>query len=419
MGKLYVFRIASTATSTEVGQTKRTIPFVPYLEGLRGIAALYVVLFHVRILLEPNYVPFGPTADALPFRGQFLLYGHYAVGIFIVISGFVLTLPIAVRGMLVGGWRAFLKRRARRLLPGYYAALTLALPLYVFRTHVEGKTLSLATVAGQYIAHLLLIHDLNVHTIWGINAPLWSVALEVQIYVLFVAMLVPVVYRFGLLAAVTSAFVLGYIPTIVGAALHITPYPFSSACFWFLGLFALGSAAAFIAYDRKDRFAALRNHVPWKVVSIVAFVAFVWLVLPLYEDPHDLSYRVDPILGIGVAAGFIAVAKDLSAGRRSIVATVLGWRPFVILGSFSYSLYLIHDPIILLAMHYLNHMPAPARLVLATCLVVSIILLAYAFARIFEYPFISSARRAADKPSIAVPHASNATTTSIITEGLR
>ena len=394
----------------------RTTPFVPYLEGLRGIAALYVVLFHVRILLEPNYVPFGPTADALPFRGQFLLYGHYAVGVFIVISGFVLTLPIAVRGILAGGWQGFLKRRARRLLPGYYAALTLALPFYVIRAHLEGKNLPLATIMGQYITHLLLIHDLNVHTIWGIDAPLWSVALEVQIYVLFVALLLPIVSRFGLFAALISAFVLGYIPTIVGVVFHVTPYPLSSACFWFFGLFALGSVAAFIAYDGEDRFAALRNGIPWKVVSISAIVAFGWFVLPLFEDPHDLSYRVDPILGIGVAAGFIAVARDLRAGRRSIVATVLGWRPFVILGSFSYSLYLIHDPLILLAMHYLNQLPTSARFASAIILVVGIILLAYAFARIFEYPFVSSARRVADKLAIAVTDPPNTTVKSIASE---
>jgi len=364
---------------------------------MRGVAALYVVLYHVRILLEPGFASFGPTADLLPFRGQFLLYGHFAVGVFIVISGYVLTLPVAVRGVLAGGRRRFLMRRARRLLPAYYAALTLAVPLWILRSRIDHKPLTFPTVALQYFSHVLLIHDFNAHTIWGIDSPLWSVAVEVQIYLVFIVLLLPIALRWNLLLSVLVAFVLGYVPTIVGAVLHETPYPLSHACFWFLGLFALGSVVAFVAYDKDDRFAALRLKVPWKAISICATAAFVLLALPLYDDPQELSYRVDPILGIALASGFLAIAKDQSAGRRSLVATVLAWRPLVYLGSFSYSLYLIHDPILLPVMHYLGGLKPWFRLSIAyVALVPAVVVASLGFARVFEFPFVSTARRRSD-----------------------
>lgn len=390
--------------------TSAPLPFLPYLEGLRGLAALYVVLFHVRIRIEPQYAAFGPVVDLLPFRGQFLLYGHYAVGIFIVISGFVLTLPIAVRGSLVGGWRGFLKRRARRLLPAYYAALTLSVPFYLWRAQYEGTPHSALTVVGQYLAHVLLVHDLNQHTIWGINSPLWSVAVEVQIYVLFILVLLPLLLRRGLMTAIGAAFAIGYLPSIYAALRHVDSATADRASFWFLGLFALGSAAALVAYDASDRYARIRTGFPWKTLALSSGIAFLVLLVRLPpNDPAGIGSLLDVLLGISAASGFLAIANDQRAGRRSLVATILGWRPFVVLGTFSYSLYLIHDPLVLPAMHYLALVPPALRLTLAFGVVVpGIVGLAYLFARMFEFPFVSATRRSvkhAPESRVEVPAA--------------
>ncbi|GAC1567649.1 MAG: hypothetical protein NVS2B3_06960 [Vulcanimicrobiaceae bacterium] len=371
-------------------------PFLPYLEGLRGITALYVVFFHVVHQLERDYAPFGPTARLLPFRGQFFLYGHYAVSIFIVISGFVLSLPVVLRGDLVGGWRAFCKRRARRLLPAYYAALCLAVPLYLLEVHQNNAHTTMTNVLVQLVTHALLIQDVSPRTFEGIDGPMWSVAIEVQIYVVFVVLLLPVLRRFGLLATIVAGFAVGCAPTVVGALRHQSVYALQYACFWYLGLFALGLAAATVAYSGDDRYVRLKRRIPWTLISIVATATFVFLVSPLYDDRYSSSsfLTLDVILGAAVASGFVAIARDQALGKRSIVATVLGWRGFVFLGTFSYSLYLINDPIILVVMKAIyGDPPAVKAFVGFGVLVPSIVVAAYLFAKVFELPFVSTGHR--------------------------
>src|SRR5437016_5916610 len=101
-----------------------------FLDGLRGLAALYVVLSHVYSEITWN----GGAAHlshTLLHLLKPLSYGRYAVDVFIVLSGYCLMLPVArsADGKLRGGAGEYLKRRARRILPPYYAALALTLAL--------------------------------------------------------------------------------------------------------------------------------------------------------------------------------------------------------------------------------------------------------------------------------------------------
>ena len=383
-------------------------PFLPYLEGLRGITAFYVVLFHVRHYLERDYAPFGPSANLLPLRGFFLLYGHYAVSVFIVISGFVLTLPIVLRGAIPGGRRGFFMRRARRLFPAYYVALFATVPLYLIRLSQDGAHTTAGALAVQLLAHATFLHDFSSRTIYGIDGPMWSVAVEVQIYVGFIFVLLPVLRRWSLWASIAVAFAIGFAPVVVGSLTHRTPDVLELACFWYLGLFAFGAAAAFIAHGAVEPYATLRTRVPWKWLAGVGAVLFGCLALRIYDDRYDwpLYPAMDTLLGAVIAAGFIAIAHDIRSGRRSIVASCLTWKPFVLLGSFSYSLYLIHEPIVRVVMHAIFAFPPPAKLAIGfLVLVPAITVLAYVFGRIFETPFVSSARRAADAAVIhAAPH---------------
>ena len=103
---------------------------VDFVDGLRGIAALYVVLGHVyaytRQWAEPE-LPEAGHESILKFVDQ----GHSAVAVFIVISGFCLMMPLSREelGTPSGGTGRFLQRRARRILPPYYAALVLSILL--------------------------------------------------------------------------------------------------------------------------------------------------------------------------------------------------------------------------------------------------------------------------------------------------
>jgi peptidoglycan/LPS O-acetylase OafA/YrhL len=104
-----------------------------FLDGLRGLAALYVMFAHVYYLQSAEV---GRLHWHLP-RAVWLATGWAAAGrsavaIFIVLSGFCLMIPVArsADGTISGGVWEYLKRRARRILPPYYAAMAFSLGLF-------------------------------------------------------------------------------------------------------------------------------------------------------------------------------------------------------------------------------------------------------------------------------------------------
>ena len=100
-----------------------------HLDGVRGLAALFVVLHHAW-LLTADHFPIAAETGLLGLLTNWLLYGHLAVDVFIVLSGFCLILPVARSGgALAGGAAGFYRRRARRILPPYFAALTISVAL--------------------------------------------------------------------------------------------------------------------------------------------------------------------------------------------------------------------------------------------------------------------------------------------------
>ena len=79
------------------------------LDGIRGLAALYVVVYHIFLRAWPGY----PGASHAPFWAAWLSYGRGAVAMFIVLSGFSLGL-----GPARSGWRSSRSGRTRTGGPG-------------------------------------------------------------------------------------------------------------------------------------------------------------------------------------------------------------------------------------------------------------------------------------------------------------
>src|ERR1044071_5646265 len=101
---------------------------MPFLDGLRGLSALYVAVFHSfqvgGIVQADDRLGRGIIGKAIrALYYLFFCFGFYAVTIFIVLSGYSLMIPVArsMDGRIPGGAGAYMIRRARRIMPPYYA----------------------------------------------------------------------------------------------------------------------------------------------------------------------------------------------------------------------------------------------------------------------------------------------------------
>ena len=123
--------MSSAAPST----TPRT--YYPHVEGLRGVAAVYVFVFHIWQTAVQH--PATATLGSWFAYTQFLQYGHFSVAAFIVVSGFCLGLPVAQRAGKPFDAKRFFMRRARRLMPAYVPVDTFAVSVRdgVIRVEVD------------------------------------------------------------------------------------------------------------------------------------------------------------------------------------------------------------------------------------------------------------------------------------------
>ena len=333
-----------------------------YLDGLRGQAAIAVVLNHAR--LQSGYHGGATVWEHIQFAfAQMISDGRASVAIFIVLSGYCLMLPVARSSdkTLRGGTLDFLKRRAKRILPPYYAALTLIFVATVFIPQLKDShipqwrdALPVSTISA-ILPHLFLVHNWNPQWFFKIDPPAWTVATEWQIYLVFPPLLLPLWRRCGSLITIFTAFCVGLIPLF---GLHHG----QGASFWFLGLFAIGMAAAAINFPSQKL--SWHARLPWGLLagffSVLVMLLENTYLIPSLErfsggKPDGLYnhyWILDSLVGIATGCFLIYCTQLIASPRSSpkpIILRLLESSSLVFIGSFSYSLYLIHDPILAIA----------------------------------------------------------------------
>lgn len=337
------------------------------LDGLRGLAALYVMLFHTW-LLSFQFFPRNTGPGYLTWA----MYGRLSVVFFLTLSGFSLALGPAADRWRLGGAGRFLRRRAWRILPAYWAALAFSLLIayYVPASNKGEPTHRSIAVFG------LLLQDM----FWARtpNGAFWSVAVEVELYLLFPLFLL--IRRRGavvLLAVVT-------VPVIVYGAIHGVPNEGDTGLTPHLApAFVAGVAAAgvMIAPARWRR-------VPWLWLAAAATVPVVYVIHlkgPYWTGHH--YFWIDLAITPGLTMLILAVAT----GRAARLTRVLSSWPLHQLGRISYSLYLIHLPILTVlakkvAPHFAERGPHTYVFIVVVGFPLSL-LAAWLFAHLFELPF--------------------------------
>jgi peptidoglycan/LPS O-acetylase OafA/YrhL len=351
-----------------------------FLDGIRGLAALFVTVHHMWLQLWPQLYHMQPSGWMLPLTG-WLGYGHFGVTVFIVLSGFSLAYSAAQRNQITHiNKKDFYLRRARRILPPYYFALLfsclLATTIIARPTRTHWDVAVPLTIPGL-LSHLFMMQDL--FYISQINHTFWSVALEWKLYFLFPIILIAC-FKIGPFITSAVCTIIGYVALVL---LHGTSY--NNLPVHFIGLFAMGAAGALLVISHHNRWqqicqSRLATWIAAGSVVLIVFLSWAHYLRGLFYT--DLFVALATVVGL----------TKMSAGRWSFVKAALAWKPLAFIGSFAYSLYLIHAPLIQCVWQFAVHPLGLSRNAEFFLLVLAgiplILVWAYAFYLVCERPFI-------------------------------
>jgi peptidoglycan/LPS O-acetylase OafA/YrhL len=318
---------------------------LPGVDVLRALACLWVVLFHVGLWWQGAYwkgfAAIHREATSLP--GWLAMWlsrlGFHGVGMFLALSGFCLYYPLALRHGVRGASLdagAYVRRRAGRILPAYYASIAV---LVALASRPATAMVVMTPITPLDIGmHLGLVHNLYPATLWTMNGAYWSLGLEAQLYVVFPLLVllgrrrgIGAVAALGLGASLLWFLVLrwakqrGFPGETYGVLFESVPAR--------LVEFSAGMvAAAFLAEDRP----APR----WLLVLL----SLLWIPAShLVQLTSWFNYPFDrPVNAISWGALLILVGRLPARTWAPAPARLLAW-----IGGISYSLYLVHQPLLL------------------------------------------------------------------------
>jgi peptidoglycan/LPS O-acetylase OafA/YrhL len=325
---------------------------IKFLDGFRGLAALFVLIHHASYLLHRGYFvqiqSFGKVTSSSSHPGLYralslafypFQYGHFAVVFFFVLSGFVIHLryarelhrsPASARF----DWAYFVWRRFRRIYPPLVLAIVLTSALYalgiylsptIYRSQTLYSWVNSTTFAERRWTTLLgnLTFMMPFYsTYWSGDGPLWSLGYEWWFYMIY-----PVFWwiskknQWAATALIVVFFMLSFFPG---------KWPSTLAC-QTLGLMLTWWLGALLADIYVGR---IRLHFAWLVPLIIFMAAFKARALP--------DQGKSAIIGLGFV-GLLAACFWWNA-RGGRLRLLVWLKP---LGDMSYTLYVTHMPILI------------------------------------------------------------------------
>jgi peptidoglycan/LPS O-acetylase OafA/YrhL len=341
---------ASPAGSQTEASKPRARPHFPCFDGLRTIAVLCAIMTHVGFVT-------GATEQAR--YGAYLARLDIGVTVFFVVSGFLLYRPFAAAhldGTPWLRWRDFWWRRALRIFPAYWLALTVL--IVGFGLHVSGGR-DIVTYYG-----LLQIYD--THRFLGAIPQAWTLCIEVSFYV-FLPAYAWVMRRVGRGRELRSRLRLELLgaTTLIGLC-----YLYRSAVYaidgrhavgriavhWlpgYLDVFGIGiGLAAISAYVARQGTPPILEWVgrvsglSWLLAGFCLWIVALHLGLPRSPQPQStpIGWQADEQqIMQALFAGFTCLPAVFGPQDRGLVRRFLRWRPVAYTGMVSYGVYLWHE----------------------------------------------------------------------------
>ena len=320
---------------------------VPILDDCRGLAIILVFLRHCQVFVPPRLdhgLDYPWEFVSQVFAGKVDLQttiafivlipahlGWVALPIFFVVSGFCIHLTYCASTQ--PSLKAFYIRRFFRIYPAYLLALL------VFVTVFPESRLPFTKLThwAQLAAHIFQFHNFFATSVYAINANYWTIAIEVQLYLLFPLLLIfarRFSYSWLLLALLLVEVSLhAFSALFCYAPGHFPPAWLRASPFFFCFSWAIGAALA-------DAFLS------GKPLPFAKIHPLVWLVPGILTSPfpaHEFSFT---LFSLGVASAISrCLVRESPQERKSYLGRFIRKT-----GVYSYSIYLIHGPIMIVLM---------------------------------------------------------------------
>lgn len=355
---------------------------LPAITGLRGFAALYVLLFHL-------FVEYS-TRGADKTRPFGLNHGWIGVDLFFVLSAFLLSMPFLQRPHNVrdlSAWRGYLIKRWWRIAPPYYVSILLALAL-------AGNLSYLISGGSDVAAHVFYVHTFYLPTFASINPIYWTLGIEFQFYLILPILALAFGQR-RWKASVVACVAL----SIAWRAATYQSGEYSWLTFAppaFLGHYALGIAAARLYLD------GWRSPIPSAYLAPAAALAFIVLPLSVLIPNGGFGQGTENLLADAllrplVALGFAVVTFSL-AGESSLLQALFGSAPMRALGEISYSVYLTQVPVLLFLRAHTSALRLSSVGYALAGLTVALVC-AFLFYRLVEKPLLKIRQQLTSRPA--------------------
>ena len=338
-----------------------TKPHIAILDGLRGVAALAIVLFHFM-----EWVYTDPSLN-------FIAHGFLAVDFFFCLSGFVIGYAYDDRIRRVGR-AAFFRIRLIRLHPLVVFGSVLGLLAFLFDPFaaqsglVSRATLVLTFICSLFLIPLPIVKE-RAFNLFSFNAPAWSLFWEYVANIVYALVLYRISRRYLSVLIVVAAVLLGWVSYRAGNLLG----GWAGSNVW--------DGGARIAYSFLVGLFIYRAN--WTLKNNLGFVGLAGLLLLAFLMPYSRwNWVVEPALVLLYFPILIAAG----AGGGPVPARVDNLCRF--LGRLSYPLYMTHYAVMWIFGNYLaSH--KPGHLQLSLIVVGGVILLgvfAYLVQVIYDEP---------------------------------
>lgn len=287
---------------------------MPLIDALKAIAAMLVLLNHFS-----SYGPLAAAArDAFPdLSGWLFDYGRMAVQVFLVIAGFLAARGLSAHGEALADFPLpLIWKRYLRLVVPYLAAIGLAIAAAAIADHwMDDNAIPDRATFKQWLAHALLLQSLLGFE--SLSAGVWYIAIDFQLFALMALLL-------------WAGRIRRLAPALVISTALASLFWFNRDASWdnwaiyFFGSYGLG-AAAWWASERKQLSAS------W--LGVIATVVIAALIV-------DFRLRIALALSVALLLGFSRRNGFLERWPESATLAFLG--------RISYSIFLVHFPILLL-----------------------------------------------------------------------